>query len=557
MSFEETRPLPDRILSPSYSRGRKHVVPEGLRIEVKEYGKRIPRVGVKIYSEEGEIAPKEFFNWLIGRNVFIACEGRGEIDCLFRIMDSEHLTHLALYGRTYFNGAEIQVYGREGAVSIRSGNKWGRLNNVIRLCEDWHDKLDTPERVRLAVQEANDRFRKHGLKDIALRSVGQTIQDITLKTTKLQPLPPEMHMYRFLQSFKAGRMEGVLFGASECFDYDITSAYPSMISKLITTNNITWIDSDKIISDAVYAAVRCDVYIAEHLIRGPIGMRYGQKSVYYPIGLLPGVWLNKPEVDLLLQHPELGRIVRIHEASWGIPSIDSYPFRRLMRKLYNMRVSDAYLSKLLKYSMAALWGKFIGTYVVVEEDGSSYTQASCLYNPVFASHVTSEMRCQLYLRSLGQTIIGEFIDGLTTTRELPQNRGFGGFAEQGRGSLVLFSDQYKGSDWKNKLLLETAEYQRDQTQLEVPLEWRHSLLTAYQRYGSKRFAYYIGRSVDFTRRVALGSTSRFIPKQLQGNLRVGDLLETSYQSLPIRFGQIRALRLLRYTDHEATETEQQ
>lgn len=555
--FEETRQLPNKILSPSYSRGRKHLEPQGLLLNITEYGITIPRVRVEIHSEEGNIKPEEFFNWLVGKNVFTVCEGRGEIDSLFRVMDQEHLYRLVHFGRTFYNGVEIQVYGREGAVSVREGNKWGRLNNIIRLCEDWQERLDSPKRVRLAVQEANDRIRKHGLKDIALRSVGQTIQDITLKTTRLQPLPPDIHMYRFLQSFKAGRMEGVVFGKNECFDYDIVSAYPSMVSKLMSTTNMQWVDSDKIITSAYYAAARCDVYVSEHLIRGPIGLRYGQKSVYYPIGLIPGVWLNKPEIDLLTAHPELGRIVKVHEASWGVPTLDLYPFRRLMRKLYNMRVGDPYLQKFLKYAMAALWGKFIGTYLVTQEDGTSFTQASCLYNPVFASHVTSEMRCQLYLRSLGQTIVGEFIDGLTTTRELSQNKGFGGFEEQGRGTLTLFNDQYKGSTWKNKLLLDIAKNQVDQTHLEVPMKWKHSLLTAYQRYGPTRFPYYIGRNVDFTRRVPLGSISRFIPKQLQGDLRVGDLLEGSYQSLPVRFGQVRALRLLRHTEREVNETDEQ
>jgi len=450
------------------------------------------------------------------------------------------------------NGVTIKIYGNEGTLSVRKGNKWGRLNNAIRLCESI--ELDSnPESFRKAVQLANLKLKHHGFRDVALRSVGQTIQDMVMNSPSLvrketrQILPNPYHTSRFLQSFKAGRMEGVVFGRSEnCFDYDIKAAYPSIISKLISTVDMEWVDTSDIVESAFYGAAKCDIYINESLIRGPIGVRYS-RSTFYPVGLLPGVWLNKPEIDLLVENPYLGRILKIYEASWGVPSRDSYPFKRLMYKLYNIRQSDKFLAGFLKYAMAALWGKFISCYPVKSITGETSTQSSFLYSPIFAAHVTAQMRCELFTKSLSKSVVGEFVDGLTTLQEMPQTEGFGGFEEQGRGTLVLFNDQYKGSEWKNDRLIDIASGNPDAKSLEWPNEQRLSLEHAYLRYGPSSFEHYIGRTSEFIRRIPLGSRTRTLAAQLTGELRVGHLLQDSFLTAPLKYNQVRALR---FTDKE-------
>ncbi len=548
--FEESRNMPDLILPVPYGRGRKHREPIGLKISLKETGRK--GLKVTIDTEEGQVDPTEIFSWLVGRNAFTVCAGRGEIDSLFRILNREQLMELIQFSETHHNGVTIKIYGNEGTMSVRRGNQWGRLNNVIRLCEGI--ELDgSPESFRKAVQLANLKIQHHGFRDVALRSVGQTIQDMVMNSPSLvrketrQILPSPYHTNRFLQSFKAGRMEGVVFGRSEnCFDYDIKAAYPSIISKLISTVDMQWVDTTDVVENAFYGAARCDIYINESIIRGPIGVRYS-RSTFYPVGLLPGVWLNKPEIDLLIENPYLGRIIKIHEASWGVPSKDSYPFRRLMYKLYNIRQSDKFLAGFLKYAMAALWGKFISCYPVRSISGETYTQSSFLYSPIFAAHVTAQMRCELFMKSLSKNVVGEFVDGLTTLEEMVQTGGFGGFEEQGRGALVLFNDQYKGSEWKNDRLIDIAEGNPDSKCLEWPNEQLLSLDHAYLRFGPSTFEHHIGRKAEFIRRIPLGSRTRTLAPQLTGELRVGHLLQDSFLTSPLKYTQVRALR---FTDKE-------
>ncbi len=527
--IEEPRQLPDIILRPNFYKTAPTEL-YGVAVHVRDNDYPV------IETELGEVDPLEFLDWLLGKEVFTSVPSRGEFDTLLKVLNSTQLRELVVYGETSFKGVSVRAFGRDGNLVVRRGRKWGRLSNIVRLRSD----LQTPKHMRLAAELTTLKLARHGFPELCVRSAGQIIQDIVLRSGALQPRPPELHLHRFLQAFKAARMEGVVFGRSEVYDYDIASAYPSMMSELHSTWDIQWVDSPHLIEDAVYAAVRCDVDVNPRLVRGPIAVRYGDRSIYFPVGLLVGVWLNKPEVDLLLEYPEVGKIKRVYEGSWGVSTTPSYPFRRLMRKLYSIRRSDEFLSGFMKFVMSALWGKFISSYLVRTPD-SEYTQAPCLYNPVFAGHVTSEMRCNLFRRSAGREVIGEFVDGLSVDRPMVESSGFGGFVEQGRGEMVLFSDQYKGSYWKNQDLVEIARSQADSRFLEIPYTIRNSLESAY-RYGGPSGVYYqLGREVQFVQRVKLGSSMRFLDRELV----VGDLLEGSFRSYPPSFEDIRSLRFLR------------
>jgi len=527
--IEEPRSLPDVILPPFFKHKIIDIEPVGLKIEPSEFGRPI------LYSEDGEII-ENLFEWLLGKEAYTVLPGRGEFDSIFKNLSHKELTALAMYGKASIGEIQLSTFGRDGSLTVRRGNKWGRLNNLVRLCPD----LETPKQFRLAAELTLAKFYNYGFPEVPLRSVGQTIQDMVLQHVRMQARPPGIHLDRFAQSFKAARMEGVIFGKSEVFDYDISSAYPSFVSELVTTNRMVWLDVPEIVEDAAYGAARCDVEISNRLVRGPFAVRYGTTSVYFPVGNLKGIWLGKPEIDLLLEFPEVGRITKVYEASWGITPLESYPFSRMMRKLYSIRRNDEFLSGFAKFAMVALWGKFISSYKVRTPD-SEYLQSSCLYNPVFASHVTSRMRCDLFRKSFGREVIGEFVDGLTVSKQMASSKGFGGFLEQGRGELVLFSDQYKGSSWKNEDLLRLAETQKDKKFLDVPFETRYTLESAFRYGGVSEARYLLGRKENQMSRIHLGSTMRI----LDDDLVVGDFLEGSFGSYPPNFEDIKGLRFLK------------
>jgi len=393
-------------------------------------------------------------------------------------------------------------------------------------------------------------MRRYGFPDIDFRSVGRVAQDIFLRHCRFQPRPPGKHLWRHLQSFKGARMEGVVFGSSEVYDYDIRSAFPSFVAGLVGTRGMKWSESTSYDPEAIYGAARCDVYVNERLLRGPIAVRDGESSLYFPVGELSNVWVCKPELDLLYEYPELGRVVRIHEASWGLGGYGVRPYRRLLKYLFDLRGSDEFLSPYLKFVMAALWGKFISSYPVVKdlETGEGWMQSGPLYNPVFGSYVTSAMRCHLYRLSLGLDVVGEFIDGVSVPKPL-KGDGFGGglgsIVEKGHGRMVLFSDSVKGCEWKNPEVLEIAASQASERKLELPMEYLHTLKSAVQRFGSLRAGSQIGRLFSTTQLVRLGSSMRFMGEDA---LRVGDFLEGRVQSWPPKMGEVRFFKFVKGSD---------
>ena len=540
--LEPDRDLPETIgmRNPFRSSGRERY---GLKIEVSDSGKPT------IHSETDLIDPRGLFEWLLDKEVYTSLDNRGSFDSIFRVLDSKQMEELAVIGKTSYNGITLTMPGHISWLGVNRGSHWGRLSNLSLLFRDSAEfgLLTDPSHFTKAADLAHIRFTNAGLGDVDIRSPGRMIESLTIRKVRpSQPKPGSPHVERFASAFKPARVEGNIFGRNEVRDYDISSAFPSAIAQLVDLNQIYWMDTPKIQDEAVYAAVKCDIYINDHLIRGPISVRFGGNSSFFPIGSIPNIWLSKPEVDLLREYPELGRIVKIHEASWGILIDHSqklhYPFKSLMRDdLYALRKSTPYLSSFIKLGMAALWGKFISVYKVQNslDKDDYYTRSSCLYNPVFGSHVTGIIRASLYRSSLGKEVIGEFVDGVALIESVRMREGFGGFVEEGSGSMVLFDDQNKGCDWKSPELLEWARGYHNHYRMEVPRTYRGSLPFTYGKYGGKGVRE-IGKLNSVLQPLKLGPSRR-----LMADYKVGEYLEYSLPSSPPRVEDLMSILMTR------------
>jgi hypothetical protein len=564
--FEQARSLPD-VISARYPIRRDHREVVGLKIEIP---KRKTGWRPRFWTEKGEISSADFFEWCLGRNVYFCETENGVLDSVFRGYKSEVLRELVRFRTCRIGDYEVRLSGSGNTygIIVRKGNLWGRVINLRDLGLD----LRTPKHCRLAGEMINLKLRKYNIGNFV--SCGMTGQQIFISGTHARHILcdsiPKIVTYRALQSFKPGRMEGIIFGRSYVYDYDIVGAYPNEIGELASLgmntkvgvlNEAKWVDSEKIVVDADYAAVRGDVWIDPRLERGPIPIRFGKDSYYYPVGNIFGVWLTKPDIDLLLEYPSVGRILKIHEGSWVISRGLTAPFRSIIKSLHHMRITDPIMHAFMKRTMVVPWGKFIGTYICFDgwEPDEYHTQASCLYNPLLAAHVCAKVRTNLYRRGLTSRVVGEFIDGLTLldSYRYPETFGIpplgnqlGDFVEVGKGELVLFNDQYKGSSWKNREILDFAFSQRDQLSISYPITTRQTLSGAYAYYGPRRFANFIGEEITYMQRIPLGPSSRLLPKYT--TLRVGDLLEDTVKSVAIQVPDIPKLhfmtRIERITD---------
>ena len=529
--WEEPRELPD-IVPKTFNKGGLNGDYYGLKIEVDADG--YPQ----LWSETDELSPDDLFEWIIGKEVITSVESRGYLDSIFKVLYPKQIKELAVLGKTEWKGNTLTIPGNSSWLTVSRGNKSGKLVNLHTLfsLQKEFGEFTQPSHFRIGAEHAHSRLWNAGLGDSPIRSPGQLIESLVIrKVYPRQMIPSDdnyLHVHRFANAFKPARIEGNIFGINEVKDYDITSAFPSSISELIDLNQIYWIDSQQLQEEAIYAAIRCNLEINPSLIRGPISVRYGENSSFFPVGPLANVWLGKPEIDLLRDYPDLGHITKVHEGSWGLVKTYSeplhFPFRKLLRNyMYTLRRQDKYLAGFLKLSMAALWGKFISSYSVqdsFEED--PYTRSSCLYNPIFASHVTSAVRSSLYRTSLGKEVVGEFVDGIALIDSVRTQKGFGGLSEEGSGTMILFDDQYKGCEWKNNEILEYARGSLSKFSFEVPRNYLASLPFAYRKYGNDALEK-IGISEQSMQKVRLGPARRFMEQY-----RVGDFFQSSIPTIP-------------------------
>ncbi len=541
--WESPRDLPDMIRKRRVSNLSNDFY--GLKVEVNDFGRPT------IWSETDQIDPEGIFEWLIKKEVVTSLDGRGSFDSIFKVLDSMQIRELAILGKTSYKGVELFIPYNCPWLTVRKGNKWGRLANLNKLFQDNKEfgNFTEPSEFRKGAELAHVLLWNNGLGDSPIRSPGQLIESLVVRKVRRAALvlPPVGHVQRFATAFKPARIEGTIFGVNEVIDYDISSAFPNEISELVGLDDIYWINTPKMQDEAIYAAIKCDMEINSHLVRGPIAVRFGTDSSYFPIGNITNVWLGKPEIDLLREHPDLGKITKIHEGSWGVlnnPSTEpDKPFRSLLRwNLYPLRKSSTYLSGFLKLAMAALWGKMIASYEVKETfDSDPYTQSSPLYNPIFASHVTSSMRSKLYRASMGKEIVGEFVDGIALIDSTRTRNGFGGLIEEGSGSMVLFDDQSKGCDWKNPDLLDFARGSKDKYAFDVPRNYRLSLPFAYNSYGNRA-------SIEMSKFKQTMQTIKLGPaRRLMDQYRVGDYLEYSLPSSPPKMINILDIPFMRMT----------
>jgi len=537
--YEQERELPD-IIANRFANSPSGMGFHGLKIEVDNLGN--PR----LWSEQEELDTYDIFEWILDKEAVTSVDGRGVFDSIFKILSPKQIKEIAILGKTTISdGTQLIIPGNAPWLSVRKGNKTGKLTNIyglLSLQKEFDTEFTDPAHFRKATELAHARLWNAGLGDLSIRSPGNLIEAMVIRKSPRQPLPNLLHVQRFATAFKPARIEGTTFGINEVIDYDITSAFPSVISDLVDLNSIYWLDTHKPQDEAIYAAIRCDLEINQSLIRGPISVRLGTNSSFFPIGIISSIWISKPEYDLLKDYPELGKVTTIHEASWGClsnpESAEIYPFRRLLKNLlFPLRQRDKFLGGYLKLAMAALWGKFISSYEVQDTlDGEKYTRSSSLYNPIFASHVTGAVRASLYRTSLGKEVVGEFVDGIALLESTRTRNGFGGLIQEGSGTMVLFDDQYKGCDWKNPEVLVWAQGYKDKYFFEMPRNYRNSLQFAYQKFGTDGAASEMSRESTIMQHIPIGPSRR-----LMDAYRVGDFLNYSLPSAPPRMSDLMTI----------------
>jgi DNA polymerase elongation subunit (family B) len=224
-------------------------------------------------------------------------------------------------------------------------------------------------------------------------------------------LKQEWELYAFLSYF-GGRFEVIKRGYfDKVYQYDINSAYPYALTKLIDVRNGFWIKSRDIPDFFYYGFLKVQVNEYEHDILSPLPFRRKDGLVYFPNIQYPDIWyLAYPEFELA---QKMGVEMDILDGWFFLPKRFDYLFadiKRLYEARKEAKKNDKAMDLTLKLIMNSLYGKFaereskIKTKLIPFDGAQSVSigdqtiyfkeidMAGTLFNPVYASYITSLTR---------------------------------------------------------------------------------------------------------------------------------------------------------------------
>ncbi len=336
--------------------------------------------------------------------------------------------------KMYLGEAKIAVGSKEFHESDYGSEK------ILKYCLD--DSRKCARLTQLLLTDLHDM----GFSPSTLASPGTIVSEALVENVPDVTKIPEGALEYAYDSYKGGWMECFKRGYfKKLYDYDISSAYPYQVSKLIDLSGGTWVYKKGKPPGCDVGFVRCVVNIKSNV--SPIIF---QSDVNYtPIGR----WNTKlalSEMRFVVDN-KLGSVM-VKDGWYFEPRASATkPFRYSMRHLFRQKskIRNSWLPKSLS---VALYGKF------AQKDDEGNTGS--LFNPVYASLITASTRLQIakYALALPENLVLVSTDGLTFDAPLPSSllsRGFGGLriVHSSEGVVVgtnvyTLKGKYAGGSWR-------------------------------------------------------------------------------------------------------------
>ena len=197
---------------------------------------------------------------------------------------------------------------------------------------------------------------------------------------------------------------------SKVWDYDLSSAFPIVASKLLDYRYGKWVNSREYHSDAYYGYARGTVTIKEGVKVSPIMYDDG-KRLLCPTGRWLDV-LTKGDIDFIKKY-DIGKF-EIKEGWWFIPHTRVVPLEHIINRLLKYKEQGGMIAFLAKrISVGALYGKF------GEERDDGFGPH---FNPVFFTEISTRTRLQvaeyIYDNNLQDNLISVGVDGFLLDKKI-------------------------------------------------------------------------------------------------------------------------------------------
>lgn len=238
-----------------------------------------------------------------------------------------------------------------------------------------------------------------------------------------------------MRSYAGGKFETILRGPGDFYEYDITSAYPHEISRLVDITHSKTVWGQKYRPSAVYGIYDCKISIPASL-PSPVPVKLRAVNIY-PAGQFRKT-IIKSEYDYLTAN---GADVEIIDSVQFHVDRKIYPYRREILRLVKLKKLYKETGEELKYHMVKiLLNSLYGKMVQLIETPSGW-KAGPSWNPIYAGIITANVRVRLTeLQRQYPEIVAVHTDSVITTAPLaiPTGKELGSwyFETSGRGVIA-------------------------------------------------------------------------------------------------------------------------
>jgi len=264
-------------------------------------------------------------------------------------------------------------------------------NTPVAWCETVEECISKAKEARDIGEQVIQSLSEIGLHTERLISPVRVFEDSTLNKLNLSSEAdiPEMAGYYAYESCTSNWLEAFQLGHwDKVWDYDISSAYPAEIAKLMDLRQGKWIQSNKFIPEAQYG--RCIGKVTIQSEFSPIVYRAGERSGLPINYTATGTWercLTNKQIEYL-ETTGTGEF-EIADGRWWIPDKVNKPFESIVKWLYEEKERASGIKReVIKRIMAGIWGKFLETMMV-----NGNPKLGNLFNSIYGSEV--EVNCQL------------------------------------------------------------------------------------------------------------------------------------------------------------------
>jgi hypothetical protein len=249
-------------------------------------------------------------------------------------------------------------------------------------------------------------------------------------------------------AYQGGKFEVTSRGLLKSIEYDISSAYPYEIGRLISIENATIIRDPAYLKDATYGflRVRIDNSKGYHLPCGLAVSKDNSNVRVYPAGSYHTT-ITKEEYDYICSLEEVP--IYIYDAVWIITPKKQYLYEEVVDKLYKLKSDfkgkDPMLYNVVKIILNSFYGK---TCQVTPDRKTEKNKLGQAFNPVHAAVITANTRIKICkIQNLHRTQPGfecyaVHTDSVMVNKPIPDcylSDGMGGFEYVAKGDAIILS----------------------------------------------------------------------------------------------------------------------